>query len=230
MLRLIMGVVTAGFLFLGLSAGLCSERPEPQDKPADRLETIATWKMLERLDLDQPTAEKMLDLRRKFVSHRKDIKKELEQDFQKLRSLLKDETSKANDKEIAQVLQNIREKRKRLQMMMDEQFAEVSKVLSVRKQAELVIFFKDFHQEIRSLIRPPAGRPLDRGTGPKGNSGRDGAIGPSVPFRPGLGMGTRPSMTTPDAGTDPDHRLMRPGLPEPAEGQDDFDEATTENS
>ncbi len=233
MQKLIMGVVAAGILLLGVSAAVCAERPEAQDKIEERLEIITAWKMMERLNLDPPTAEKILGLRRKFVSQRNAIKKELGQDFQKLRSFLKDQTGKADDKEIGQVLQNIREKRKQLQVLMDEQFVEVSKYLSVRQQAELVLFLKDFHQEIRSLLRPPVGTPPDRGVGPRGGPPNDGAMGPSGPPRPphgkGIGQSMQP-MGPRDAGIGPRPRHMRPGPPEPLDRQNDVDEAAAENS
>jgi hypothetical protein len=59
MQKLIMGVVAAGILLLGVSAAVCAERPEAQDKIEERLEIITAWKMMERLNLDPPTAEKI---------------------------------------------------------------------------------------------------------------------------------------------------------------------------
>ena len=112
---------------------------------------------------------------------KKPLRKELDQDFQKLRLLLKDEKAKTDDKEIGQVLDDVRQKRRQLQSLMDEQFREVAKFLSVRQQAELVLFLKDFHKEIRSMLRPTSG--------PAGGPSSDRADGTSwaatVPSREG---------------------------------------------
>ena len=74
---------------------------------------------------------------------------------------------------MAKVLGRIRDKRLRIKGLFDEQYNEVSKVLSVRQRAQLVLFLKDFHKEIRSILRPDgsAGMSQDRGLMPRRPTG-----------------------------------------------------------
>jgi hypothetical protein len=157
MQQVILGLVAATLLFTGAGTAVCADRTSQRDKIEERLETITAWKMAD-LNMDKPTIEKILDVRRQFVSQRKALRKGIDQDFQKLRLLVKDESAKADDKEIGQVLEDIREKRRQLQTLMDEQFKEVAKFLTARQQAELVLFLKDLHRENRFQPGPDPGR------------------------------------------------------------------------
>jgi hypothetical protein len=181
MQKVIKGLILAAFLIAGTGMPVCADQTGQWDKIEERLEILTAWKMTE-LNIDRPTIEKILDVRRKFISQRKAFRKELAQDFQKLRLLLSDEKAKADEKEIGKVLEDIRQKRRQLQALMDEQFGEVAKFLSVRQQAELVLFLKDFHKEIRSLLQPlpgpSGGPPPDRGRRPHVGRPSDGAKGP----------------------------------------------------
>jgi hypothetical protein len=131
--------------------------------------------MIEALDLDQPTADKLLEIRHKFLIQRKSLQKGLSEDFQGLRKQLSDPSKPAEEQELTRLLQDIHEKRKELQGLRDQQYDAVSKVLTIRQRAQLVLFFKDFHKELRSLLRSS---PV-QGTGPeKGMERPRGGIGP----------------------------------------------------
>ncbi|MGO9117032.1 MAG: Spy/CpxP family protein refolding chaperone [Desulfomonilaceae bacterium] len=162
--KLISGLIVAGFLLAGSAASFCSETARPQDKFDPRLEVPTVWKMMGVLNLDKPTAEKVIEIRRKFIVERKALQKETAQDFQKLRQLLREDSSKATDDELAGVLQSISDKRLKIQVLFDEYYNEVSKILSIRQRAELVLLLKDFHKEIRPILqRPgPPGLPHDK--------------------------------------------------------------------
>jgi hypothetical protein len=187
--------LTASFImmFLLISSGIAvgSER-EPRDaKFEERIELLTMWKMMEALNLDKPTAEKIMEIRHKYVDQRKALQREIGDDFQTLRQLLRDTTGKTSDDELAKVLTRIRDKRLRIKGLFDEQYNEVSKVLTVRQRAELVLFLKDFHKEIRSILRPsgfpnmpqerrlmPPRPPGQRG--PKSSSEQDEELGPPL--------------------------------------------------
>jgi hypothetical protein len=217
MQKVIIGLILSAFLTAGAVTAVCADQTGQRDKIEERLEIVTAWKMTE-LNIDRPTIEKILEVRRKFISQKKAFRKELDQDFQKLRLLLKDEKAKTDEKEIGQVLDDIRQKRRQLQGLMDEQFREVAKFLSVRQQAELVLFLKDFHKEIRSLLRPlpgPSGGPSsDRGRGPRGGSPSGGAMGP-----PG------PPPTPQERGTGLSMPSMAPGTRDVPNGHNDLEDA-----
>ena len=160
MRRIIAALIAVGVILVGATS-LFAAGPElrrDRDKVQDRIETLTMWKLIEALDLDQPTADKLLEIRHKFLSQRKSLQKGLSEDFQALRKQLSDSSKPADEKELARLLEDIREKRKELQGLREQQYEDVSKVLTVRQRAQLVLFFKDFRKELRSLLRPPKPR------------------------------------------------------------------------
>ena len=172
MCRIIVALFAVGVFLLGatslFAAGL--EQKWDGDKVQDRIETLTKWKLIERLDLDQTTADKLLEIRHKFLSQRKSLQKGLSEDFQALRKQLSDSSKPEDEKELTRILQDIREKRKELQDLREQQHDAVSKVLTLRQRAQLVLFFKDFHRDLRSLLRPsqaPGGMP-EKGMGQPG--------------------------------------------------------------
>ena len=183
MRKLIIALIAMGFLMAGTGVALCFQHERKNGKFEERLEILTMWKMMEALNLDKPTAEKIMEIRRKFVGQRKALEREIAEDFRTLRQLLRDDAGKASDDELAKVLASIRDNRLRTKGLFDEQYNEVSKVLSVRQRAELVLFLKDFHKEIRSILRPPRtdGIPQDRGMVPRRHSGSAGPPGPREP-------------------------------------------------
>jgi hypothetical protein len=152
--RFLIGSFILVFLLIsmGIAVGLERERRDP--KFEERLELLTMWKMMEALNLDKPTAEKIMEIRHKFVDQRKALQREIGEDFRTLRQLLRDTAGTTSDDELTKVLTRIREKRLRIKGLFDEQYNEVSRVLTVRQRAELILFLKDFHKEIRSILRP----------------------------------------------------------------------------
>lgn len=170
---LILGMVMT---LAGLAYGHGPELGKDSDKARDRIEILAAWKMMEALDLDNATSEKVLEIRRRFVAKRKELQKSMEEDFTKLKSLLKEPAKGGEEKELAATLERIRAERMQLKDLWIEHYDEVSKVLTVRQQAELVLFLRNFRKELHGLMRPPnapqrPGNPFD---GP-----RTGAPSPS---------------------------------------------------
>jgi len=175
--KLIIALIAVGFLIAGTGVALCFQRERPNGKLEERIELLTMWKMMEALNLDKPTAEKIMEIRRKFVGQRKALELEIRGEFRTLRKLLREDPTKAVNDELEKVLGRIRDKRLKIKGLFDEQYNEVSKVLSVRQRAELVLFLKDFHKEIRSILRAsgPAGAPQDRGLMPRRLPGPRGA-------------------------------------------------------
>ncbi len=122
-------------------------------KAQERLEIITMWKMMEALDLDKATADKILEIRHKFLAKRKELHSGLAQDMEALKQRLA-QTTAPDDKELARLLVDIRDKRKKLMELWDQQYDGVSKVLTTRQQAQLVLFLKEFRKELRSILRP----------------------------------------------------------------------------
>jgi Spy/CpxP family protein refolding chaperone len=170
MRKTIAALIAVGMLLVGASSLFATdpEQRRDRDKVQDRIETLTMWKLIEALDLDQPTADKLLEIRHKFLGQRKSLQKGLSQDFQAIRKQLSDSSKTADEKELGRLLADVREKRQELQRLREQQYEDVSKVLTVRQRAQLVLFFKDFRQELRSLLRPPQapGGVPEKGMGP----------------------------------------------------------------
>lgn len=157
MRRTIAALIAVGVLLVGATSLFAAdpEQKRDRDKVQDRIETLTMWRLIEALDLDQPTADKLLEIRHKFRSQRKSLQKGLSEDFQALKKQLSDSSKPADEKELGRLLEDVREKRKELQRLREQQYEDVSKVLTVRQRAQLVLFFKDFRKELGSLLRPP---------------------------------------------------------------------------
>jgi len=155
MQRLFSLILAVGMTLGGLAYARGPELGKDPDKAQDRIEILTAWKMMEALDLDNATSEKVLEIRRHFLAKRKELQKSMDEDFAKLKSLLKEPSRGPEEKELAATLASIRGKRRQLKDLWVEHYDEVSKVLTVRQQAELVLFLKDFRRELHGLMRPP---------------------------------------------------------------------------
>ena len=152
-------VVTA--LIFGLTClGETRVPGENRRKMQERIELLRKLQMMEKLNLDNKTAEKIFEIRRKYLKDRNEYRQLLRQDFQKLRNLLSAKPSESNDKELKVIVDSIRQKREKLRSGWERQYEEVSKLLTVRQQAELILFLKEFNRSIRALFRKSGpGRP-----------------------------------------------------------------------
>jgi len=219
MLRGLAAIAAVLLTVLGTANAWCSERPgdKDRDKFQDRIETLTMWRMMEALDLDKETSDKILEIRRRFFGRTRELNKSIDEDLMQLRHLLNESRGTETDKELSDLIENIRKKRSQLSNLWEEQYKEMSKILPVRKQAELVLFLKDFRNEIRTLIRrfqrppgpPPEGmmgphqRPEFAPGGPPGGafggppgSPPGGRPGPTPGQRPGPPVGNRSQLGT----------------------------------
>ncbi len=188
MRKAIMFMISLTFL---LSSFAQTVEAEKQDfkKNQERIEFLTMWKMMEALDLDKPTAEKILNIRKQFLSQRQAVQTSLQEDFQNLRTTLRDTSrGREDEKGLTTILNQIREKRKKLETMDDELYNQVSQVLTVRQQAELVLFLKDFRREMRALL----GHPPPHGPGPGGPPPFDPEVGPGDETGPRFPKGGLP--------------------------------------
>ncbi|MBI5569731.1 MAG: hypothetical protein HY914_07285 [Desulfomonile tiedjei] len=183
-------LITAGLLLAGCADGVFAQPPKDRDKSRERLEIVTMWKLMEALDLDKATADRIFEIRRKFVTQRDTLEKEVRQDIETLRDKIRQEPGKTDDAELSRLLKSVREKRKKLHSLRDEQYEEVSKVLTPLQQAQMVVFFKDFYREIRGMVyRDGPGAMREMGKQPPGEAPRPFTDRPGSPFQ---GEGPRP--------------------------------------
>lgn len=150
--------------------------PKDPEKAREHFEMLTMWRMMDALDLDKTTGQNVFEIRRRFNAERKALVKELGQELETLRTRIQDEKAPPDEKELNRIIKNVRDKRKRLETLQDQQYDEISKVLTVVQQAKLLVFMKDFQDEIRAFIHrppppppPPPGGPPPPGPGPGGD-------------------------------------------------------------
>jgi len=188
-------VLAAGLLFCWGIEVPAMAKDQKRDKREERMEILTMWRMMQELDLDKELADRIFSIRKEFLVKRKELRKELSRDFDKLRKSLEAGPGIADDKELKSLLDGIRQKRKKLQSLWEKQYEEVSKILSVRQQAKLMLFLKDFRRELRMIRRTLRDRRSQRFRGrtrgefgPPGQrfgleQGREGPPGPPPAFR-----------------------------------------------
>ena len=188
--RFITAVVLVGLILAGPGSVFSAEPKGEREKIEDRIESFATWEMLGALNLDQATADKVLAIRHKFATQKKELNRALGEDLAKLRQLLKEDPKSVREQELAETVARVRETRKKLRELKDERVNEVSKVLTVRQQAQLILFFHDFWRQMRGMAHG------QHRFGPPGGRGRD--VSPPMGPRPqGRGPGLRPEQPGP---------------------------------
>jgi len=178
-------VLAAGLLFCWGTAAPATAQEQTREKREERMEILTMWRMMQELDLDKELADRIYGIRREFLTKRKKLRREIRDEFKKLRKRLKAGPGSLDDKELKSLLDTIRQKRKKLQSLWEEQYEAVSKILPVRQQAKLMLFLKDFKRELRRMRRalrggqrpgfqrgmrgrpgPPPGGPSGRWDGP----------------------------------------------------------------
>ncbi len=186
-------LLASGFILISGTNLLAYGSFEGKEKMRERMEILRMWKMMEALDLDQDAANKMMQIRRGFLRKRRELRKDIGQDFDELRKIVKSPAETGEDTKLRTLLDGIRQKRAKLKKLWEEQYDEVSKVLTLRQQAQLIVFLKDFHREFREALRgfrhgPPRGRGRMRHKGPNrpfmDQGGRQPGRGPGSPQGP----------------------------------------------
>ena len=189
--RLFASIVSVCLIALTTCGAHAVEGDKAGEKFHDRVETLTMWRMMQALDLDTETSEKILQVRREFLSRRKELRKTLDRSYGDLRKYLDETPSEASDQKLAQTMQKIRKARTQLRTLWELQFDATAKVLPVRKQAELAVFMRDFRREIRAVLHAHGGRPhrprferrFDQGPGRDGPMGEQAGPPPGPPGR-----------------------------------------------
>ena len=158
-MRAALTALVVACLVVASGQGLCAqEKPKDHAKFQDRIEWMTMWKLMEALSLDRETADKVYEIRREFLGQKRTLVKEINAEIETLKQELEADADNISDAQLAEKIKSIREKRKKLEGLLDEQFGKLSEVLSIRQQAKLVVFMKDFREELRAMFRGPGPR------------------------------------------------------------------------
>ena len=155
-LALVMTVVLSGGTILAQT----SEPPVPrEERPMnqeqrkelrERVELIWMWKLTEDLSLTEEEGAKLFPLLRTYEEKKRELREESRRLVQELEHMIDDGASEGDLKKAIKVLE---ENDRKLAKVKEEGFDELSKILSVEKQARYIVFQEHFRREIHGLIK-----------------------------------------------------------------------------
>lgn len=145
------------FLVIGFNQSSLAEPPEDFDRPPPkgqmekvrkRIETLKMWKLTQALDLDEKTSAKLFPLLSKYDKKRAEIERAMRDDMKELRESLKER----REGNLKNILDKLEQNHKAIQMINDEERAELKKILTIEQQARFILFQQEFDREIRRII------------------------------------------------------------------------------
>jgi hypothetical protein len=199
----IISAVLVSILVIGLIALAfqSEDTTDRRDKIKERVGDLKMELLISRLEFDEATAEKIIEINEKYfdlmmekVTERKEVMKSLE-------TLYMEE--EVNEKEIKSLIGDLFDLDEDIMTIKDKEMKEVSSLLTTEEFGRYLIFEELFYREMRKVIMekahdmpegefgPPEGGP-DDGFGPPGSPpecGPDGGFGPPEGPPPNGGPG-----------------------------------------
>lgn len=123
--------------------------PPPQER-RERLQDLAVWKMLEVLDLSQEQTDKFLPALREMQKQEGELQ---EQRRKLLMELERRMTQGGSEKEVREVIQELRMLGKQGEAVRERFFNQAEKILSVQQLGRLVLFQDRFEKRMREMMR-----------------------------------------------------------------------------
>lgn len=115
------------------------------------VELIATWKMMQALELTEDKMLKILNLRQELKEKSAEIMKETKKAYFELKEFVDDADS--SDKVIQQALKKVEELEEKGRALQREHQEKVKKELTVRQQAKLRFFMIGFHKRMQQMLQ-----------------------------------------------------------------------------
>jgi hypothetical protein len=123
---------------------------EKKEEIRKRIALIRMWKLTEELDLTEETGAKLFPILHKYDEKRTELRRERHTIMNQLRKAL--ENVATSDKEIEAAMDKIDENVLAASDLIHQQRQDLKGVLSVRQQAQFILFQTKFHREIRKII------------------------------------------------------------------------------
>ena len=155
-LALVMTVVLSGGTILAQTSeppGPREERPmnqERREELRERIELIWMWKLTEDLSLTEEEGAKLFPLLRTYEEKKKELRAENRKLVRELERMIDDGASEGD---LKRMIRSLEENDQKLATVKEEGFDELSKILSVEKQARYIVFQEHFQREIHGLIK-----------------------------------------------------------------------------
>lgn len=152
-------IAYAGMLLCGvvlLSAAVRSQPampgpPGPDTRIRDRIEMFRTWRLVEALNLSEEQSTSFFPLLKAFDRRKDTLKAERAGLARELGRLAADE--KTSERDLLDAMARYRSKDKELLENHNRFYEEAAGVLTVRQQAQLLVFDEQFQESLRGIIQ-----------------------------------------------------------------------------
>jgi len=160
-----LGMLFLAFSFLLTVQILYAQRPPggafPEERRRERLreeiETLKMWKMLEVLDLSSEQSDKFLPAWREVQKAHKVFRVKREDLLEELELALGEE-QKVKKKRIAEVFDQLKMEKSKLEEAQEKFRARAKEVLTLEQQARLLLFEERFEKRMMEMIRKYRGK------------------------------------------------------------------------
>jgi Spy/CpxP family protein refolding chaperone len=134
----------------------------PEDEPSSakreqirkRIETLRMWKLTEELDLDEKTSAKLFPVISKYDKQRAKLQHTIRTDMRELSKAVQSD----KDADYQGMLDRLEKNHKEMQRIEDDEMKELKTILTVKQQAQYLLFHMKFKREIRRMIDDSRGR------------------------------------------------------------------------
>jgi hypothetical protein len=121
------------------------------DKAWERVRMVRMLKMTEALNMDKEQAARFFALDNQFEENKRKSWRELHEDTQKLRSLVRE--ANPPERELRDIVNRIKTRKRNLNDLNNKQIDEELNLLRPEQQARYILFTIDFRRELENLIR-----------------------------------------------------------------------------
>jgi len=121
---------------------------ERLEKIRKKIEALRIWKLAEALDLDEETSSKLFPVLKKYDRRRAKAQRELRQGMKELKLALK----AGKEESLTDIIDRLEQSHKALQRINDEERQALKRILTVKQQAQYILFQQRFKREIRKII------------------------------------------------------------------------------
>src|SRR5574341_1533793 len=122
----------------------------PPEKRREKLQDLAIWKMLEVLDLSQEQTDKFLPALREMQKQEARLQEERKKMLDELERAM---TQGGSEKEVRQIIYQIRQLGKQGEEIRERFFAQAENILTIQQLGRLVLFQDRFERKMREMIR-----------------------------------------------------------------------------
>jgi len=150
-------LLIASLLALSLSYGAVavdgqsSPRQQEMKRIHDRVRLLRMWKCIEYLKLDEETSTKLFPIMNRYDDQRLALKEDRMGVWKDVRAELDKETP--DEKKLEELVVKAEELRLRMEKLNQEERNELKEVLSIKQQAKLLLFYRNFDRDLYRMIR-----------------------------------------------------------------------------